>query len=140
MQPKHLYRPNIFGACARKYCQMLHSNWFRISTVYISTCHSLHMSVFCSIFPSPEQQLTASLKPAVHNTGGSLPDLTNIQFPPPLPTPLDSDDAAAASFSSSNSTQALANTQGNGSQRLPAHIQHIFPHSYVPDIDFSFQL
>ncbi|KAG8014055.1 CREB-regulated transcription coactivator 1 [Nibea albiflora] len=69
------------------------------------------------IFPSPDQQLTTSLKPAAHNTGGSLPDLTNIQFPPPLPTPLDSDDAAAASFSSSNSTQTLANTQGvNASQ------------------------
>ncbi|XP_034557950.1 CREB-regulated transcription coactivator 1 isoform X2 [Notolabrus celidotus] len=65
-----------------------------------------------NIFPSPDQQLIASLKPAVHNTGGSLPDLTNIQFPPPLPTPLDSDDAAAASFSASNSTQNLANTQG----------------------------
>ncbi|XP_029380122.1 CREB-regulated transcription coactivator 1 isoform X8 [Echeneis naucrates] len=64
------------------------------------------------IFPSPNQQLTTSLKPAAHNTGGSLPDLTNIQFPPPLPTPLDSDEAVAASFSSSNSTQTLANTQG----------------------------
>ncbi|XP_023283893.1 CREB-regulated transcription coactivator 1-like [Seriola lalandi dorsalis] len=64
------------------------------------------------IFPSPDQQLTTSLKPAAHNTGGSLPDLTNIQFPPPLPTPLDSDEAAAASFGSSNSTQSLANTQG----------------------------
>ncbi|KAK2822210.1 hypothetical protein Q5P01_022275 [Channa striata] len=65
------------------------------------------------IFPSPDQQLTTALKPTAHNTGGSLPDLTNIQFPPPLPTPLDSDDAAAASFSSSNSTQTLANAQGN---------------------------
>ncbi|XP_026169940.1 CREB-regulated transcription coactivator 1 isoform X1 [Mastacembelus armatus] len=64
------------------------------------------------VFPSPDQQLTTSLKPAAHNTGGSLPDLTNIQFPPPLPTPLDLDDAAAASFSSSNGTQTLANTQG----------------------------
>ncbi|XP_034051991.1 CREB-regulated transcription coactivator 1 isoform X4 [Gymnodraco acuticeps] len=64
------------------------------------------------IFPSPDQQLTTSLNPAAHNTGGSLPDLTNIQFPPPLPTPLDSDDVVAGSFSSSNSTQALANTQG----------------------------
>ncbi|XP_029309159.1 CREB-regulated transcription coactivator 1 isoform X2 [Cottoperca gobio] len=64
------------------------------------------------IFPSPDQQLTTSLKPAAHNTGGSLPDLTNIQFPPPLPTPLDSDDAVEASFSSSNSTQTLANAQG----------------------------
>ncbi|XP_047444977.1 CREB-regulated transcription coactivator 1 isoform X3 [Mugil cephalus] len=69
------------------------------------------------IFPSSDQQLTTSLKPAAHNTGGSLPDLTNIQFPPPLPTPLDSDDATAASFGSSNSTQALGNTQGvNNSQ------------------------
>uniref|UniRef100_A0A3P9B503 CREB regulated transcription coactivator 1a n=1 Tax=Maylandia zebra TaxID=106582 RepID=A0A3P9B503_9CICH len=64
------------------------------------------------IFPSPEQQLTASMKPAAHNTGGSLPDLTNIQFPPPLPTPLDHDDPAAASFGSQSSTQALGNTQG----------------------------
>uniref|UniRef100_A0A3Q3FG88 CREB regulated transcription coactivator 1a n=1 Tax=Labrus bergylta TaxID=56723 RepID=A0A3Q3FG88_9LABR len=72
----------------------------------------LHCLVSCSIFPSPDQQLTASLKPAVHNTGGSLPDLTNIQFPPPLPTPLDSDDAVVASFCSSNSMQNLANTQG----------------------------
>ncbi|XP_022056408.1 CREB-regulated transcription coactivator 1 isoform X2 [Acanthochromis polyacanthus] len=64
------------------------------------------------IFPSPDQQLTTSQKPAAHNTGGSLPDLTNIQFPPPLPTPLDSDDAAATSFGSSSSTQALGNTQG----------------------------
>nr|XP_020471750.1 CREB-regulated transcription coactivator 1-like isoform X2 [Monopterus albus] len=64
------------------------------------------------IFPSPDQQLPTSLKPAAHNSGGSLPDLTNIQFPPPLPTPLDSDDATAASFSSSNSVRTLANTQG----------------------------
>nr|XP_040027491.1 CREB-regulated transcription coactivator 1 isoform X2 [Gasterosteus aculeatus aculeatus] len=65
-----------------------------------------------NIFPSPDQQMTTSLKPAAHNTGGSLPDLTNIQFPPPLPTPLDSDDAASASFSSSSGAQTLANTQG----------------------------
>uniref|UniRef100_A0A3B4ZEM3 CREB-regulated transcription coactivator 1-like n=1 Tax=Stegastes partitus TaxID=144197 RepID=A0A3B4ZEM3_9TELE len=70
-------------------------------------------SVYRSIFPSPDQQLTASQKPAAHNTGGSLPDLTNIQFPPPLPTPLDSDDAAAASFGSSSSIHALGNTQGS---------------------------
>uniref|UniRef100_A0A3Q1BJ27 CREB regulated transcription coactivator 1a n=1 Tax=Amphiprion ocellaris TaxID=80972 RepID=A0A3Q1BJ27_AMPOC len=77
---------------------------------------SQHPSVYCSIFPSPDQQLTASQKPAAHNTGGSLPDLTNIQFPPPLPTPLDSDDAAATSFGSSSSTQTLGNTQVNTSQ------------------------
>ncbi|KAI1883071.1 hypothetical protein AGOR_G00241470 [Albula goreensis] len=47
-----------------------------------------------NIFPSPDQEMTASLVPATHNTGGSLPDLTNIQIPPPLPTPLDPEDAA----------------------------------------------
>uniref|UniRef100_A0A668ULR2 Uncharacterized protein n=1 Tax=Oreochromis aureus TaxID=47969 RepID=A0A668ULR2_OREAU len=74
---------------------------------------NLHTKCFSlDIFPSPEQQLTASMKPAAHNTGGSLPDLTNIQFPPPLPTPLDHDDPAAASFGSQSSTQALGNTQG----------------------------
>ncbi|XP_043988906.1 CREB-regulated transcription coactivator 1 [Gambusia affinis] len=65
------------------------------------------------IFPTPEQQMTTSLKPAAHNSGGSLPDLTNIQFPPPLPTPLDSDDMAAASFGSASSIQTPG---GNTSQ------------------------
>ncbi|KAM4556721.1 CREB-regulated transcription coactivator 1 [Fundulus diaphanus] len=69
------------------------------------------------IFPTMEQQLSTSLKPAAHNSGGSLPDLTNIQFPPPLPTPLDSDDAAAPSFGSPSSTQNLGTSQGvNSSQ------------------------
>ncbi|KAM6918295.1 CREB-regulated transcription coactivator 1 [Xenentodon cancila] len=57
------------------------------------------------LFPTPDQQSADSLKPAAHSSGGSLPDLTNIQFPPPLPTPLDSDDAATTSFSSSSSAQ-----------------------------------
>ncbi|XP_038139446.1 CREB-regulated transcription coactivator 1-like [Cyprinodon tularosa] len=64
------------------------------------------------IFPTPDQQLTPSHKPVAHNSGGSLPDLTNIQFPPPLPIPLDSDEAAATSFGSPSGTQALASTQG----------------------------
>ncbi|KAK0150092.1 CREB-regulated transcription coactivator 1 [Merluccius polli] len=49
-----------------------------------------------NIFPSPDQELSASLIPAAHNTGGSLPDLSNIQFPPPLPTPLDTDETTAS--------------------------------------------
>ncbi|KAM6948772.1 CREB-regulated transcription coactivator 1 [Aplochiton taeniatus] len=60
-----------------------------------------------NIFPSPDQELTASLAPGAHNTGGSLPDLSNTQFPPPLPTPLDPDDG---SLSASNSTGNLANS------------------------------
>ncbi|KAI1891842.1 hypothetical protein AGOR_G00147900 [Albula goreensis] len=62
-----------------------------------------------NIFPSPDQEMTTSLIPATHNTGGSLPDLTNIQFPPPLPTPLDPEDAASfPALSTSSSTGNLA--------------------------------
>ncbi|XP_077391423.1 CREB-regulated transcription coactivator 1b isoform X2 [Festucalex cinctus] len=61
-----------------------------------------------NIFPSPDQELNPAVLPAAHNTGGSLPDLTNIQFPPPLSTPLDPEDAVAfPSLSSSNSTGSL---------------------------------
>ncbi|XP_049443601.1 CREB-regulated transcription coactivator 1b isoform X2 [Epinephelus fuscoguttatus] len=61
-----------------------------------------------NIFPSPDQELNPSVLPAAHNTGGSLPDLTNIQFPPPLSTPLDPEDTVAfPSLSASNSTGSL---------------------------------
>ncbi|XP_026201648.1 CREB-regulated transcription coactivator 1b isoform X2 [Anabas testudineus] len=61
-----------------------------------------------NIFPSQDQELNPSVLPAAHNTGGSLPDLTNIQFPPPLSTPLDPEDTVAfPSLSSSNSTGSL---------------------------------
>ncbi|XP_031715564.1 CREB-regulated transcription coactivator 1b isoform X2 [Anarrhichthys ocellatus] len=61
-----------------------------------------------NIFPSPDQEFNPSMLPAAHNTGGSLPDLTNIQFPPPLSTPLDPEDTVAfPSLSSSNSTGSL---------------------------------
>uniref|UniRef100_H2T5X8 CREB regulated transcription coactivator 1 n=1 Tax=Takifugu rubripes TaxID=31033 RepID=H2T5X8_TAKRU len=64
--------------------------------------------LFFSIFPSPDQELNPSVLPAAHNTGGSLPDLTNIQFPPPLSTPLDPEDTVTfPSLSSSNSTGSL---------------------------------
>uniref|UniRef100_A0A3B3XUS1 CREB regulated transcription coactivator 1 n=1 Tax=Poecilia mexicana TaxID=48701 RepID=A0A3B3XUS1_9TELE len=60
------------------------------------------------IFPSPDQELSPSVVPAGHNTGGSLPDLTNIQFPPPLSTPLDPEDTVSfPSLSSANSTGSL---------------------------------
>ncbi|MED6235077.1 CREB-regulated transcription coactivator 1, partial [Ataeniobius toweri] len=61
-----------------------------------------------NIFPSPDQELSPSVVPAAHNTGGSLPDLTNIQFPPPLSTPLDPEDTMSfPSVSSGNSTGSL---------------------------------
>ncbi|KAM5238597.1 CREB-regulated transcription coactivator 1 isoform 6-T6 [Ctenodactylus gundi] len=62
-----------------------------------------------NIFPSADQDNTTALIPATHNTGGSLPDLTNIHFPSPLPTPLDPEEPAfPASLSSSSSAGNLA--------------------------------
>ncbi|XP_074385078.1 CREB-regulated transcription coactivator 1 isoform X3 [Zonotrichia albicollis] len=61
-----------------------------------------------NIFPSAEQESSASLIPGAHNTGGSLPDLTNIHFPSPLPTPLDPEESSFPALSSSSSTGNLA--------------------------------
>nr|XP_020139555.1 CREB-regulated transcription coactivator 1 isoform X5 [Microcebus murinus] len=63
-----------------------------------------------NIFPSADQESTAALIPATHNTGGSLPDLTNIHFPSPLPTPLDPEEPPFPALSSSGSTGNLAAT------------------------------
>nr|XP_013797885.1 PREDICTED: CREB-regulated transcription coactivator 2 [Apteryx mantelli mantelli] len=62
------------------------------------------------IFPSPDQPANVPLIPSALNTGGSLPDLTNLHFPSPLPTPLDPDETAYPSLSGGNSTSNLANT------------------------------
>src|SRR5688572_15773837 len=43
---------------------------------------------FSSIYPSPDQGSASSHVPISNNTG-SLPDLANLNFPPPLSTPLD---------------------------------------------------
>ncbi|XP_035142230.1 CREB-regulated transcription coactivator 1 isoform X4 [Callithrix jacchus] len=61
-----------------------------------------------NIFPSADQENTTALIPATHNTGGSLPDLTNIHFPSPLPTPLDPEEPTFPSLSGSSSTGNLA--------------------------------
>ncbi|XP_030874082.1 CREB-regulated transcription coactivator 1 [Leptonychotes weddellii] len=61
-----------------------------------------------NIFPSADQENTTALIPATHNTGGSLPDLTNIHFPSPLPTPLDPEEPTFPVLSSSSSTGSLA--------------------------------
>ncbi|XP_054033594.1 CREB-regulated transcription coactivator 2 [Dryobates pubescens] len=62
------------------------------------------------IFPSPDQPASIPLIPSALNTGGSLPDLTNLHFPSPLPTPLDPDESPYPSLSGGNSTSNLANT------------------------------
>ncbi|XP_056430736.1 CREB-regulated transcription coactivator 1 isoform X2 [Hyla sarda] len=61
-----------------------------------------------NIYPSNEQENNTSLVPAAHNTGGSLPDLTNIHFPSPLPIPLDPEESTFPTLTNSNSTGNLA--------------------------------
>ncbi|XP_053573716.1 CREB-regulated transcription coactivator 3 isoform X2 [Bombina bombina] len=59
------------------------------------------------VFPSSDQSTSLSHFQGNLNTGGSLPDLTNLHFPSPLPTPLDPDDTAYGNLSSENSTGGL---------------------------------
>ncbi|NXV86298.1 CRTC2 protein, partial [Calonectris borealis] len=72
--------------------------------------HAERVCLSPSIFPSPDQPASVPLIPSALNTGGSLPDLTNLHFPSPLPTPLDPDETAYPSLSGGNSTSNLANT------------------------------
>lgn len=67
-----------------------------------------------SIFPSPEQNMGLSHYQGTLNTGGSLPDLSNLHFPSPLPTPLDPDESGYPNLSGGSST-------GN----LPAAMMHL---------------
>uniref|UniRef100_A0AAY4AMR0 Uncharacterized protein n=1 Tax=Denticeps clupeoides TaxID=299321 RepID=A0AAY4AMR0_9TELE len=81
------------------------------------------------IFPSPDQDISSSLIPVTHNTGDSLPDLTNIQFPPPLPMPLDPEDTAST-LSSSNSGGNIASSGATSSQ--PTAVAGRRPEDMVP--------
>ncbi|XP_032173530.1 CREB-regulated transcription coactivator 2 isoform X8 [Mustela erminea] len=63
-----------------------------------------------NIFPSPDQPASVPGLPPAMNTGGSLPDLTSLHFPPPLPTPLDPEEMAYPSLSGGNSTSNLTHT------------------------------
>ncbi|XP_064257692.1 CREB-regulated transcription coactivator 2 isoform X2 [Passer domesticus] len=62
------------------------------------------------IFPSPDQAANVPLMPSALNTGGSLPDLTTLHFPSPLPTPLDPEEAPYPALSGGSSTSNLATT------------------------------
>ncbi|MBZ3877208.1 CREB-regulated transcription coactivator 2 [Sciurus carolinensis] len=63
-----------------------------------------------NIFPSPDQPANVPVLPPAMNTGGSLPDLTNLHFPPPLPTPLDPEETTYPSLSGGSSTSNLTHT------------------------------
>ncbi|KAJ8340324.1 hypothetical protein SKAU_G00349570 [Synaphobranchus kaupii] len=67
-----------------------------------------------NIYPSPEPNAGLSHYQGTLNTGGSLPDLSNLHFPSPLPTPLDPDDGGYPNLSGGSST-------GN----LPAAMMHL---------------
>ncbi|MEQ2165988.1 hypothetical protein GOODEAATRI_022863, partial [Goodea atripinnis] len=86
-----------------------------------------------SIFTSPEQPSTpVQGVPQVPSTGGSLPDLSSLHFPSPLPTPLDQDEPSypgPSTLSGGSSTGNLASTLtqlginaagGNGSYHHPS--------------------
>ncbi|XP_042596241.1 CREB-regulated transcription coactivator 2 [Cyprinus carpio] len=63
-----------------------------------------------TVFPSPDQQGGAPHGPMMLNTGGSLPDLSSLHFPSPLPTPLDPDEPGYPSVSGGGSTGNLSCT------------------------------
>ncbi|CDQ67517.1 unnamed protein product [Oncorhynchus mykiss] len=64
-----------------------------------------------NIFPSLDQHSSTPHAPSALNTGGSLPDLSILHFPSPLPTPLDPDEPGyPSSLSGGSSTGNLATT------------------------------
>ncbi|KAJ8290079.1 hypothetical protein GJAV_G00008480 [Gymnothorax javanicus] len=63
-----------------------------------------------NVFPSPDQQASGPHVALALNTGGSLPDLSSLHFPSPLPTPLDPDEPGFPSISGGCSTGNLTNT------------------------------
>ncbi|XP_018089100.1 CREB-regulated transcription coactivator 2 isoform X2 [Xenopus laevis] len=63
-----------------------------------------------NICPSVDEPTSIPPVASVLNSGGSLPDLTNLHLPSPLPTPLDMDESGFSSFSGGGSTGNLANT------------------------------
>ncbi|KAG8430983.1 hypothetical protein GDO86_019611 [Hymenochirus boettgeri] len=66
-----------------------------------------------NIFPSAEEVADTPPVSSVLNSGGSLPDLTSLHFPPPLPTPLDPDESGCSSLSGGSSTGNLTSTMTN---------------------------
>ncbi|XP_051564907.1 CREB-regulated transcription coactivator 3-like isoform X2 [Myxocyprinus asiaticus] len=94
-----------------------------------------------NIFPSPEQNAGLSHYQGTLNTGGSLPDLSNLHFPSPLPTPLDPDEAGFPNLSGGSSTGNLpaammhlgiGNSQGLSSSLSNPSIQVSLNNSQLP--------
>ncbi|XP_053560081.1 CREB-regulated transcription coactivator 2 isoform X2 [Bombina bombina] len=62
-----------------------------------------------NIYPSSDQPASINQVSSILNTGGSLPDLTNLHFPSSLPTPLDPEESGFGSLSGGSSTGNLTN-------------------------------
>uniref|UniRef100_A0A8C1MXB8 Transducer of regulated CREB activity C-terminal domain-containing protein n=1 Tax=Cyprinus carpio TaxID=7962 RepID=A0A8C1MXB8_CYPCA len=78
------------------------------TSLLTSLCSSCSLLLSCS--HRGAQQGGAPHGPTVLNTGGSLPDLSSLHFPSPLPTPLDPDEPGYLSLSSGGSTGNLSCT------------------------------
>nr|XP_033779997.1 CREB-regulated transcription coactivator 2 isoform X2 [Geotrypetes seraphini] len=63
-----------------------------------------------NVYPSLDQPVNVPVIPTALNTSGSLPDLTSLHFPSPLPTPLDPEDSLFPCLSAKGSTTNLSNT------------------------------
>ncbi|XP_026793401.1 CREB-regulated transcription coactivator 3 isoform X1 [Pangasianodon hypophthalmus] len=94
-----------------------------------------------NIFPSPEQNVGLSHYQGTLNTGGSLPDLSNLHFPSPLPTPLDPEEGGYPNLSGGSSTGNLpaammhlgiGNSQGLSSSLSNPSIQASLSNSQLP--------
>ncbi|XP_069806346.1 CREB-regulated transcription coactivator 2 isoform X2 [Dendropsophus ebraccatus] len=96
-----------------------------------------------NIYPSVDQPVSVPQNPSVLNTGGSLPDLTNLHFPSPLPTPLDPDESGFSSLSGGSSTGNLTSTMTHlGISRVgfpPGFNSSGFPSSAVVQTSLSRQ-
>ncbi|XP_068108544.1 CREB-regulated transcription coactivator 2 [Hyperolius riggenbachi] len=66
-----------------------------------------------NIYPSADQPQNVPPVNSILNTGGSLPDLTNLHFPSPLHTPLDPEETGYNNLSGGSSTGNLASTMNH---------------------------
>ena len=77
-----------------------------------------------SIYPSPEQDSGGHTVPISNNTG-SLPDLTNLNFPPPLTTPIDIEDQSGQAAAAAAAAANAGYIQGHPGNLSPTAAQRI---------------
>lgn len=87
------------------------------------------------MYPSPEHMTSSgpSLPIGAANTGGSLPDLTNLHIPSPLPTPIDPEEQINQGMSPTQ-TFPLSQRQ-SPARRQPGNQQQLRKPPYMPLMD-----